>query len=612
MKQSKNNGDSQAIDLICFSHLRWDFVFQRPQHLMSRAAAGRRVFFFEEPRIDSGPNRLELRPEESGVTVVIPWLQTDLSAEASQAELAEMLDQLLEEYRIDRWIAWYYTPMALAFSAHTHPALTVYDCMDELSAFNGAPSQLLAYEEELFRRADLVYTGGHSLYELKRERHPNVHPFPSSIDAAHFRLARKQAPEDEPIDQFAIPHPRLGFFGVLDERFDNALIAGLARARPEVHIVLVGPTAKVALSDLPRAANIHYLGSKSYKDLPRYLAGWDVAIMPFAQNLATRYISPTKTPEYLAGGKPVISTPIQDVVRPYGEKGLARIATGVEEWAAAVDDLLDSTWDRARWLKQVDAFLKQMSWDLTWKRMSALMGAALAEKEALVPVTGPGSNGRRGNGHQREAYDYLIVGAGYAGSILAERMAAGSGQRVLVIDRRSHIAGNAFDEYNPEGILIHRYGPHIFHTNSKEVFAYLSRFTEWRPYEHRVLASVDGQLVPIPINLDTINHLYGTRFTALDLEEFYQSVAENVSQVRTSEDVVISKVGRELYQKFFRNYTRKQWGLDPSELDASVTARVPVRFNRDDRYFTDAYQAMPLRGYTRLFENLLDHPNIRL
>jgi UDP-galactopyranose mutase len=209
-------------------------------------------------------------------------------------------------------------------------------------------------------------------------------------------------------------------------------------------------------------------------------------------------------------------------------------------------------------------------------------------------------------------FDYLVVGAGFAGSVLAERLAEGAGKKVLVIERRPHVAGNAYDHYDDEGVLVHKYGPHIFHTNSKEVFDYLSRFTAWRPYEHRVLASVDGQLVPIPINLDTVNRLYGLKLTSFELETFFASVAEKCEHVKTSEDVVVSKVGRELYEKFFRGYTRKQWGLDPSELDASVTARVPTRTNRDDRYFTDAFQAMPKHGYTRMFERMLAHPNIKV
>ena len=235
----------------------------------------------------------------------------------------------------------------------------------------------------------------------------------------------------------------------------------------------------------------------------------------------------------------------------------------------------------------------------------------------------PGGNGWKDAARHRTAeqrlprpgssrFDYLIVGAGFAGTVLAERLAVGAGKRVLLIDRRPHVGGNAFDEHNADGILVHRYGPHIFHTNSRDVFEHLSQFTAWRQYEHRVLASVDGQLVPFPINLDTVNQLYNLELSAQELDEFFASQAEEVDAIRTSEDVVVSKVGRDLYLKFFRNYTRKQWDLDPSELDKSVTSRVPTRSNRDDRYFTDTYQAMPLHGYTRMFERMLDHPDIKI
>jgi UDP-galactopyranose mutase len=209
-------------------------------------------------------------------------------------------------------------------------------------------------------------------------------------------------------------------------------------------------------------------------------------------------------------------------------------------------------------------------------------------------------------------FDYLIIGAGFSGSVLAERLASQLDASVLLVDRRPHMGGNAYDFYNNEGILVHKYGPHIFHTNAKKVFDYLSQFTEWRPYEHRVQSSVDGQLVPMPINVDTLNKLYGLNLTCMQVDEFLKTVAEPKEQIVTSEDVVLSRVGRDLYEKFFRNYTKKQWDLDPSELDASVAARVPVRTSRDDRYFTDRYQAMPLNGYTRMFEKMLDHPNIRI
>ena len=209
-------------------------------------------------------------------------------------------------------------------------------------------------------------------------------------------------------------------------------------------------------------------------------------------------------------------------------------------------------------------------------------------------------------------FDYLIVGAGFAGSVLAERLASQAGKKILIVDTRNHIGGNTYDFYNKDGILVHKYGPHIFHTNSREVYDYLGRFTTWRPYEHRVLASVDGMLVPIPINLNTINKLYGLHLSSAEVDQFLQSKAEQKTRIVTSEDVVISKVGRELYEKFFKGYTKKQWDLDPSELDASVTARIPTRSNRDDRYFTDTYQGMPMFGYTRMFEKMLSHPNIKV
>jgi UDP-galactopyranose mutase len=215
-------------------------------------------------------------------------------------------------------------------------------------------------------------------------------------------------------------------------------------------------------------------------------------------------------------------------------------------------------------------------------------------------------------GATSSGFDYLIVGAGFAGSVLAERLARELGRKVLLVDKRPHIGGNAYDRYDDAGVLIHPYGPHIFHTNSADIFEYLSRFTEWRPYQHRVLADVDGQKVPLPINLDTVNKLYGMNLTSFEVEKFLESVAEKKERVLTSEDAVVTKVGRDLYNKFFRGYTRKQWGLDPSELDASVTARIPTRTNRDDRYFADTFQAMPLHGYTHMFEKMLAHPNIKL
>ncbi len=591
-------------DVVCFSHLRWDFVYQRPHHLMSRCAAGARVFYVEEPTFGDGnwaplareEPRLDVSARSSGVVVATPRLPRGTSQGDAESMQRTLVDELFLEHEIDEYVLWYYTPMAVGWTRHLRPLATVYDCMDELSKFANAPPELGAREAELFERADLVFTGGHSLYEAKRERHRSVHLFPSSVDAPHFRRARN--PLADPGDQAEIAHPRLGFYGVIDERMDFGLVSGVARARPDWQIVIVGPAVpKFDPEALAREPNVHYLGSKAYDELPSYLAGWDVALIPFALNEATRFISPTKTPEYLAAGRRVVSTPIADVARPYGEQGLVRVADGVDEFVAAVEGALGD--GDEGWLERVDATLADQSWDRTWESMAELVQGVVA---APAPRSRP----------PVKRFEYLVVGAGFAGSVLAERLAAGAGHDVLLVDRRPHVGGNAYDHYDEAGILVHRYGPHIFHTNSRRVFEYLSRFTEWRSYEHRVRASVNGKLLPIPINLDTVNELYGLTLTPEELVQFFSERAELIGRARTSEDVVVGTVGRDLYETFFRGYTRKQWGLDPGELDASVTARVPTRTNRDDRYFLDEFQAMPRHGFTRMFERMLDHPRIKI
>lgn len=372
---------SRAIeppDFICLSHLRWDFVFQRPQHLLTRCARNHRVFFVEEPVCDSGIPRMQLHTRQNGVLVAVPHLPPGLPHEEYETLQEGLLDQLLIDHGIDEYVLWYYTPMAVGFSRHLSPRATVYDCMDELSGFAGAPPGLREREAELLLSADLVTTGGQTLYESKRHLHPNVHPFPSSVDVEHFALARN--PQPDPADQQGVPHPRLGFFGVIDERMDLDLLRGVAAARPDWHLVILGPVVKISESQLPRAANIHYLGGKSYTDLPAYIAGWDVALLPFAHNGATRFISPTKTPEYLAAGRPVVSTSIRDVVRPYGARGLVRIADSVDEFVNAIDAALQDS--RPERLLEVDAFLAQTSWDGTWTRMYHLLKLAMDARRA--------------------------------------------------------------------------------------------------------------------------------------------------------------------------------------------------------------------------------------
>jgi UDP-galactopyranose mutase len=580
---------------------------------MTRFAKGRRVIFWEEPliQVDANAPRLESRScPDSGVLVITPVLPQSLSAGARNEALRGLLDALLDRDESDL-IRWYYTPMMLSFSRHLASVCTVYDCMDELANLKFAPPELPSLERELMSVADVVFTGGYSLWEVKRERHPNIHPFPSSVDRAHFAKARSR--RHEPIDQADLPGPRLGFYGVVDERMDLELLAALADARPAWSIVIVGPVVKIDPAVLPQRPNLHYLGGKTYDELPRYLGGWDVALMPYAINQSTRFISPTKTPEYLAGGRPVVSTPIVDVVRHYGDLEAAKIASTPEEFIVACDEALELSRAKGAWLKAVDAVLSAQSWDETFFRMNLEVGRAagrggrsLSQAPLLGAAVRPASRAK--------PFDYLVVGAGFAGSVLAERLSSQLGKRVLLIDRRTHVAGDAYDAKDAAGVLMHRYGPHIFHTNCEAIVAYLSQFTRWRVYEHRVLASVkSGLLVPVPINRTTLNTLYG-----LDLEteeaaaDYLAARAEPVEKIRSSKDAVISAVGRELYETFFQGYTRKQWGMDPCELDKSVTARVTARASADDRYFTDKFQNMPADGYTRMFENMLDQKGIQL
>ena len=366
-------------DVVCLSHLRWDFVYQRPQHLLSRFANQGRVYFVEEPIFsDTDTPFLDLSEREGGLRVAVPRLPHGLSAEQIEDVQRELLDGMLQQQGIVSYALWYYTPMALGFSSHLSPVLTVYDCMDELAAFKFAPPRLKELELALFQKADLVFTGGQSLYEAKRDKHAAVHAFPSSIDKAHFGQARQR--QEQPSDQATIPSPRLGFFGVIDERLDIELLEALADAQPGWQLVIVGPVVKIDPATLPRRGNIHYLGGKSYKELPSYLSGWDVALLPFAINESTAFISPTKTPEYLAAGKPVVSTPIRDVVRPYGELGLVHIAATATEFEAAVKVALEQKQDEA-WGKKVENFMANMSWDETWGQMVRLMAQAAKQRK---------------------------------------------------------------------------------------------------------------------------------------------------------------------------------------------------------------------------------------
>ena len=353
-------------NILCFSHLHWDFVYQRPQHLLTRFAKENRVFYFEEPRKgNSDFYEIDIQNEVSIIKIFINEDEDDRNL-----RLQKLIDKVLEDQNINTYFSWYYTPMALEYTSHLKPEVTIYDSMDELSAFRFAPPQLLELEDQLFKKADVVFTGGHTLYKAKKHRHQNIHPFPSSIDKQHFKAARYYTVDPE--DQKHIPHPRFGFFGVIDERFDIELLREVSAHKPDWQFVIIGPVVKIDINELPRAVNIHYLGSKKYGELPDYISQWDIAMVMFAINESTEFISPTKTPEYLAAGLPVISTPIKDVVKPYGEENLVYIAKDAESFIRYGELELAKT-SRKEWMTKVDNFLANESWDNTFEKMNLLI-----------------------------------------------------------------------------------------------------------------------------------------------------------------------------------------------------------------------------------------------
>lgn len=369
------------MDMSIFSQLRWNFVYQRPQHLIGRMAKEYRTFYFEEPEdIEKYPSNESKQTNyhhyisEEGVNVIVPLLK---AGDMDNAPLLEkIVKQVYQDFNIEQDIFWYYTPMAMEYTSFFNPKITIYDCMDQLAAFKNAPQNLISLEKELFKKADLIFTGGKSLYKAKKEHHDFVYCFPSSIDQNHFKRAAADLPDPE--DQKVIPHPRAGFYGVVDERFDTGLLKEVASHLPDWNFVIVGPVLKIDPTTLPQAENIHYLGIKKYAELPRYLANWDAAIMPFALNESTKYISPTKTPEYLAAGKKVVSTAVHDVVHPYEDLNLVSIARSSAEFA---DQLRNTLVESPQWEAEVQAYLKDFSWDDTCKQMNELIAEKLAEKD---------------------------------------------------------------------------------------------------------------------------------------------------------------------------------------------------------------------------------------
>ena len=367
--------------LMCFSHLRWDFVYQRPQHLLSRFSNLFKIYFFEEPLLDASYREyLSFSKRGPNLYVIVPHLIAGLSELQINKILTGMVDKFLLNKDLDDFVFWYYSPMAVAFSDKHNPKAVIYDCMDELSAFKNAPRALSALEKKLMKNADVMFTGGNSLYEAKKNQHANVHPFPSSIEKDHFERARKI--KQQPKDQLHIDGPKIGFYGVIDERFDIDLIKDIAERKPDWQIILLGPVVKIDQEILPVNKNIHYLGPKKYQELPAYLSGWDVALIPFLLNESTRFISPTKTPEYLSAGIPVVSTPIKDVVDPYGNKDLVHIGNNSEEFIRAIESELQRS-SKENWLLKVDQFLSTDSWDSTYQNMLKLIINAVRNKSKI-------------------------------------------------------------------------------------------------------------------------------------------------------------------------------------------------------------------------------------
>jgi UDP-galactopyranose mutase len=377
--------------LVVFSHLRWDFVYQRPQHVMSRLAAYRPVLFVEEPVVQPGKMALQVEAVAPGVRVARPVVPVDGPAFGSSQETA-LVSMLRSRLAADQWkrvIAWLYTPMAVRIAKSLHPEAIIYDCMDDLSGFLGAPEDIHTKDRELLAAADAVMTGGPSLWRLKSERHAYVHCFPSSVDVAHFKAATEV---EEPQDQAELPRPRLGYCGVIDERMDLDILAAMSDAHPEWQIVLVGPVVKIDPATLPKARNLHYLGRKDYSELPSHLAGWDVALIPFARNSATKYISPTKILEYMAADRLIVSTPIADVAEPYGD--IVFLGDSPEEFVQACESALASTEiEVATRRARARRVLSHTSWDDTARRMDEIVQMVTAEAPSPgLAVAGAGAS----------------------------------------------------------------------------------------------------------------------------------------------------------------------------------------------------------------------------
>ncbi|MFL6673707.1 MAG: NAD(P)-binding protein [Massilia sp.] len=590
--------------LIVFCHLRWDFVFQRPQHLMTRLAEHYHVLFVEEPVYDEGQAHLKKTAVAPNITVCQP--HTPIHATGFHDEQIPTLQTLLADLvpAGEQPVVWFYTPMALPLLQGLRPSLVVYDCMDELAAFKNAPKQLLQRETALLNTADLVFTGGPSLYESKRERHANAHCFPSSVDARHFQQALER--DRSHPDQAALPHPRLGFYGVIDERFDTELIRAVAAAHPEWQIVLVGPVVKIDPAQLPQAANIHYFGQRTYAELPQFLAGWDVCLLPFAMNDSTKFISPTKVLEYMAAELPAVSTPITDVKVPYGN--IVAIADTPEKFIAACERMLAATGEqKAAMAERMRQIVAGTSWDKTAARMHELIRGTApgnkAQRQAGAPLeaTGAKVNPLPVHGTQKSHYHRVIIGGGPTGLSAAYHLGADT----LLLDRNETIGGwcrsivdNGFT-FDYAGHIMFSNDPYVLkmyevllgdnvHWQNREAWVYSKSVYTRYPFQ--------GALYGLPPKVITecvmgaIEARYGVDedAAAADAQQIDDCCADGTTDVCNTDKSVKGEVknfeqfiykvwGKGIGKHFAIPYNRKIWTVPLTEMETSwLGGRVPL------------------------------------
>ncbi len=592
--------------IIAFSHLRWDFVYQRPQHLLSRLAARYRVIFVEEPVFGAAPAWRFDRPHPN---VLVCRPETPSPAPGFHDEqlpyLRELMRQLLDREKPERCVTWFYTPMALPLAEGLDPQAIVYDCMDELSAFDFAPPQLIEREAALLARADVVFTGGPSLYRAKKDRHPNVHCFPSSVDARHFAVAANGIAEAE--DQAALPHPRLGFFGVIDERFDIPAVRAMAEAHPEWQIVLVGPVVKIDPATLPRHPNIHYYGQRSYQQLPGYLKGWDVCLLPFARNQSTKYISPTKTLEYMAAGKMIVSTPITDVAEPYGQ--IVYLGNTPQEFVAACERALAAgPEERAERQEKMKRVLSRTSWDATVSAMEERIVEAIATRQSRKSPPRPS---------RTEAHT-VVVGAGPTGLSAAYHL----GEDSILLEQNSRVGGwcrsievNGFT-FDFAGHIMFSNEPYVHqlyqmllgenvHWQDREAWIYSKGVYTRYPFQGALYGlppqvikecivgaiearfgalkpAAQARTLPGKANGKANGHTKTCDTAVQDccadgILEASAPLAEAASAPRNFEEFIYKVWGAGIAKHFAIPYNRKLWGVPLSEMETSwLGGRVPL------------------------------------